>query len=150
MFHRFPVLRILRIVFLLPRIFTCTRNQKLILAFFFFFFLVFSFQFRKLFLFKKNPPQAQSEKYSVGDGWRRRARQIRENYNSLEIMKRSPFQTELNLTKDNTSFLSLSSPSSFFRFFAGSNESRRAKANFSSDRSPVSRRKLLSIACLGN
>lgn len=144
------MLRILRIVFLLPRIFTCTRNQKLILAFFFFFFLVFSFQFRKLFLFKKNPPQAQSEKYSVGDGWCRRARQIRENYNSLEIMKRSPFQTELNLTKDNTSFLSLSSPSSFFRFFAGSNESRRAKANFSSDRSPVSRRKLLSIACLGN
>lgn len=48
------MLRILRIVFLLPRIFTCTRNQKLILAFFFF--LVFSFQFRKLFLFKKNPP----------------------------------------------------------------------------------------------
>lgn len=142
------MLRILRIVFLLPRIFTYTRNQKLILAFFFFWYFPSSSE--NCFYLKKIPPQAQSEKYSVGDGWRRRARQIRENYNSLEIMKRSPFQTELNLTKDNTSFLSLSSSSSFFRFFAGSNESRRAKPNFSSDRSPVSRRKLLSIACLGN
>lgn len=119
-----------------------------------FFFGIFSFlsSSENCFHLKKNPPQAQSEKYSVGDSWFRQIRKLRitillfRNYQTLSV----PNGAELNLTKT----IYLSSPFvlfffSFF-FFPSFRSFEHSRANFSSDRLSVSRRKLLSIACLGN